>query len=864
MLSKRVFNLFPLWDNSKNPMVSWTNPANWNPPTIGTNYGVVTGKPSQITVVDLDCYKKSWLEEKPHPFIEKFGSDYIEKFNTYTVESASGGIHLYFNYDEDIRSTNNPDFEIDIKNDGNYIVGPGSMLDGESYKVKLKKKIKSMPPTLKTWLLNNLYKKTVKSLKEGKISRDKGIKSSFKYFIPRDDIELIIRQLPVKYRTDYDSWLKFTTFCKILDVQDLWDNYSKQDSSYDPIKNQNVWNGISNGMNYSIVEFILNETNMLDKLPYYRLKQIPEDSIKPKITKYLNNQKLGYDFLTPDFNYVIKSDTGTGKTTSFKHYIKSQGNKFISICSRVSLCEEQYKVFSKHNVDCVLYSHQEFALNKEDSIVIQVDSIRRLTNFNFSNRIIFMDEFNSIVDYLITSPTLRKQRVNILRLLLRIFREAKQVICVDADISDICFKILDHVELKYEYYINEYQHNKGISAFELPDKKTLLEKLSKEDKFLLCCDSKTEAIYVYEELSKGNPNKKYKIITGDTTEQIDLDADECVIFSPKIIYGLDSIMSRPVYCLYKSETISPKHMVQQINRCRNITEIYYYFIAKTVYEPFYTSFEDCKEILKTRDSIEVSEFVESANDIENRLYFDLFASCEYLNDCFNTNKFLHFKQIIRSRGITDKDLFYNSKKDFASTKGQLQYKRDGFDVDSKRVESINSYLQVPTNEIENYIDYFVDDFKLQNHFAISAYFFKEKQEFEDSISSIREFKVSFITSDDSKIIFLRNISNACGLRLNDNNKLVATNLLTDEQNTKFLETYKTIWNDRSKALDFRDQSKLLSKIYLIYKQLFGTFFINQKKSNGTVNYYVNKKQYQKEQELFTFRNFVLPDKCLLD
>ena len=51
------------------------------------------------------------------------------------MASPSGGLHYYFTYDEDIKQTSNAKLEIDTRCDGGYIVGPGSKIDGNEYKI---------------------------------------------------------------------------------------------------------------------------------------------------------------------------------------------------------------------------------------------------------------------------------------------------------------------------------------------------------------------------------------------------------------------------------------------------------------------------------------------------------------------------------------------------------------------------------------------------------------------------------------------------------------------------------------------------------------------------------------------------------
>jgi archaellum biogenesis ATPase FlaH len=71
------------------------------------NIGIVTGKISGITVVDLDL-----------------GSvDYKTFPKTFCVRTGSGGYHLYYKY-ADVPSQGLKDQHIDIKNDGGYILAP--------------------------------------------------------------------------------------------------------------------------------------------------------------------------------------------------------------------------------------------------------------------------------------------------------------------------------------------------------------------------------------------------------------------------------------------------------------------------------------------------------------------------------------------------------------------------------------------------------------------------------------------------------------------------------------------------------------------------------------------------------------------
>ncbi len=79
-----------------------------------TGIGLVTGKISHVTVVDLD------------DDYDKELASLIENIETPTVRTGGGGRHFYFKYCPDISQTQDPNLHIDIRNDGGYAVLPPS------------------------------------------------------------------------------------------------------------------------------------------------------------------------------------------------------------------------------------------------------------------------------------------------------------------------------------------------------------------------------------------------------------------------------------------------------------------------------------------------------------------------------------------------------------------------------------------------------------------------------------------------------------------------------------------------------------------------------------------------------------------
>ena len=121
----------PKWENGTNNKLR---------PNTNYNTGIICNKRSGIIAVDLDFYDKKG-KEKYDPinnpnhkiFIDKFGNDYINRFNTYTQSTPNGGIHLIFKHHDNFQQTSNDKFKIDTRggNTNGYVVMAGSIVNGK-------------------------------------------------------------------------------------------------------------------------------------------------------------------------------------------------------------------------------------------------------------------------------------------------------------------------------------------------------------------------------------------------------------------------------------------------------------------------------------------------------------------------------------------------------------------------------------------------------------------------------------------------------------------------------------------------------------------------------------------------------------
>jgi hypothetical protein len=726
-----------------------------NKALVKTNCGVACGKINNLVVLDLDFYKDGDEEGTINIFNEKFGTDY-KVFDTYTVRTGSGGWHLYFKYDPDIKQTTNAETSVDIRNDGGYVVSAGTHFttsDGtlKEYKVEHDATIKTIPPELKQWCMDNLYKGTkvekkqrnpkVKvhnpiTLKEEEKHLDEVDLGVYTFDLSDKEIEdIFCRKIPDMFFHDREHFVKWTTAMKTLNKYDLYkkwalkrceQNYEFEQYEATDIFLKNQWDYIKHHNTLFCVEHIAKKSTARGSdsvLSYTKYK--PTECHNEQATISIDRNKLGIrdgeqvdfieEFLDDTRCLVVRSDTGTGKTTAMKKYMKNQDCKFISIVSRISLGKEQNKVFQEGGLDCNYWEEIQEEMDENNAhayyfdeymkwehcegrnICITIDSLIKLANFHdFHGYTLYLDEFNSLVEYFITCGNMNQKRVQIYKLLCKMMKQCDNIVCTDADISDNCLLMLKQWNIEYKYVNNTYKHNNNIKATELHKFDDLIEELKNRPKWMCCADSKT-MVDIMERM--GN-DCGIKTFTSEYSGDIDLDAYDKVIFSPKIVYGLDSTMERPVFCYYKCHTITPAAMVQQICRNRNITELFYHFAqaGKWCNSYKYHNPEECKMDILGRDKYGANTFkVLDGNEPEE--YVNLLAGFLYNYDCYDTNKFAHFINIIRSRGFITERKFQKTDdgKDIAKEIKEMKMEK-GKELDEK-CDTFHTYWK-NDNDIE--------------------------------------------------------------------------------------------------------------------------------------------------------------------
>ena len=132
---------FPLAERSKVPCIEGGRNSNTDDvDALGgffakrpnCNYGVATGSDAGgLFVIDLDVDDNKG--EDGVASMRAWEATNGELPECPTVTTPRGGMHLYFYSNEPVKCSTNPDLGIDVRGDGGYVVGPGSVLDNGEY-----------------------------------------------------------------------------------------------------------------------------------------------------------------------------------------------------------------------------------------------------------------------------------------------------------------------------------------------------------------------------------------------------------------------------------------------------------------------------------------------------------------------------------------------------------------------------------------------------------------------------------------------------------------------------------------------------------------------------------------------------------
>jgi len=819
------------------------------------NRGCFTGEINDITVIDLDLYKQTNI----NLFVKTFGENYVKTFDTLTQSTANGGVHLVFKYDKEIRQTANHQHSIDIRNDGGYVVCSGSSCkkkDGTlgKYKIINDTTIKQISPELKNWLITHIISKSteVKKIaeKENKIAMTTSTIGYYDYNWNNEQTEELFNKLPKHYWITLESWIKLGTAMKMMNKGEYFlkrsiyfgKKYGRTD--YNKQANLKLYNQLRSDLP-AVVYNIMKAGNCGIILDYIKCKAIHSINL-PVANRIGNWDKLSNHITLPSNNIIIKSDTGTGKTTIVKKYLlDNPDTKFISIVSRISLAEEQYQLFREEELDCTYYGDiNEFDPFKNgDSCVICADSLMKISRqLDATNYIIFLDEFNSLLEHIVSSTTLSKYRVLIYTNFIKILQNAKQIIATDADIQGHTLKWLDMINVKYTLYENTFQHNKNVVAKEWNNSNDMLTNMMSKDKWILCCDSKraSQAILAHytkfieltndeKERFRGIEVLKDELgyiacITSDTKTTFRLDDFDRIIISPKVIYGLDSSILRYVYCYYEEQTINARAMVQQISRTRNIIELNFYFDQKHFTIEKYNDLIDAVDYQKKLTEYGAFETLCTEDILTTWSYLE--SIIQYNNDCYKTNQFAHFVKTLQDRGVELKlNWSINETKNMKELK-QIKleddyetFNYDSFSPNHDKVKSRNEWLKLTNDTIKKNRGLFICDDLANQHKNLTSWITMSEEILTEKVHNINDFVQKKVKTNYYKMAFLIRFLKKCGITNKYDIIPKNTKLIDLKIQNEFYSLFPTRIQNKP---DLTNNKNAGDAILIMIKQLFGS------------------------------------------
>ena len=294
--------------------------------------------------------------------------------------------------------------------------------------------------------------------------------------------------------------------------------------------------------------------------------------------------------------FILKSPTGTGKTTCINKLIKYYTDKYpkstvISIVTRRSMAGCHIAAFNELNGKLVFCCYLDKEIKSLDYYISSLENLIRV--FEVYD-VIILDEVNSLINYFYSS-TLRTKRLYCVGKLLELLNESKLIIGVDANITDMVFELFNSMNKQFFYYVNTYQNKKGVelniyysasynednNIIKFCEKYIIDQYIKKSKQILILSDSKNITVKLKLLFMKYNSNTDYYRFfnkdEGTIEDMININKvglNKAIIASPKILYGLDiKVPYEEIFVIYNKtsglQSMGALEMIQQISRARD-------------------------------------------------------------------------------------------------------------------------------------------------------------------------------------------------------------------------------------------------------------------------------------------------------
>lgn len=893
----------PFLKNSKIPAIKkWTEPEQ-HKKQISDIYdtAIITGRRNNLIVFDVDI-KDEGMEEY-NKYKELNG-----EFKTLSMLTKSGGYHFYFKYEHSNEATQYLINEylvgnraklrhkgLDIRSNGGCV----KAFPSEGYSIIDNFEILEIPEILILWLMEDIETPNTKKTKKTKnnIITIKEHKQQYKYNITLSEFDEMLKMLDDTYLTEYYKWLTVLTVAKNLynnglDTYKIFDKFSKKAKhKYDKANNLLLWNLSNGNIDINYLCKVINNDGIKTKL-IERFKPPKNDNfINDKYEKMTINKKyLEYDenIFNKYDTIIIKSTTGTGKTTStakyYNNYQKKNPNvKLISLVNLIKLSEQQIKTFKDEKVELLNYQIATPTELIENNIVCCLNSIHKKIDIDddeFENYVVYIDEITSFIDSFLYNDSLNSHLKSTYLILMKIIKRCKKLIVSDAMLNDNVFNLLEQRKTHNNIIItNEYKKYDSIEAIRYNDENIFLNKLAeqvKDDKyFLFGLDSKSTVKKYYNSLIKLFPDKqdKFLMITADAffklENPIEQFKNKFVLYSPSITTGIDFTIDtqQDVFIHIKGNTINPSSSFQQATRTRNINKLHYF--SPCVDKQYnYNSVEDVENIYKERirlneKLLSISGVIDENDELTiiNNTFSKLFCCGEYTQDIEQTNKLLHFEDILKNQGFklsqigSKKELDKETKKIMTREQKEIEsefikkYISDTIaynlemnkintgDIDKideniilknateqdiyKKMVDRKEFLKISDNELNEYSFLISDEYNYNSYFNfMKAFKTTAAINSQSAYNKNNNMDIKLLNETNNKIKLLRNFEKESNIKPFDINFSDNNNFNINDENYKHIKDIFRITKNKPK------NNNELKKIYVgMLKNIFGSLNI---------------------------------------
>jgi hypothetical protein len=545
---------------------------------------------------------------------------------------------------------------------------------------------------------------------------------------------------------------------------------------------------------------------------------------------------------------ILESGTGTGKTTCVAKNIASfqllkPEITLLSITNLISLSNQQVITFHNNKVQLSSYLDDKVnpTLMMMQNSVICINSLYKLSDCDFTNKILYMDEIHSLCNALTHNDKIHHQKL-VVNTLLRALKTCYKIVVSDAHIYNNTMTLLqermnDGIS-ETVHYVNVYNKFEGVKATKYQDEnvfyETIKSKIQVGDSFSFACDSKSVITKWFDWMwAEANVETQSRMIlyTSETDSTLCNDWKNKIIFySPKISTGGDvTILDQTEQFVYiTGKSVSSITLYQMATRTRNMSQLSYYSCAGCTTSK-YENIEDCtqknfKEFAANclgRSSCVLDS--KTTFDKNEDAFFHMYCENIYVLDLFKTNTLEYFEQELKHAGFTlscGEDNVSKLDNEITEQMKTLSttINNEKYDLLISHIENNDEEIEPPigivnmlkrteilhlttTELIQEYRDIVEDEYKME-HFLNYNRLTKSFLYCENKLNEVVNSKM--LTGIQSnvwnKIKYIHMLAQSCGIQdtLLDLDKVI----VPDIKNKKvqlLIETIKVLYNKRDKV-----------------------------------------------------------------